>query len=61
MSKESQQSFEQLYKSFETAVKIKPSHRLHRMQSLERLREDFGTRNSTDINTKETVAVSSFR
>ena len=39
----SQDSYERLCDSFETAVKTKPSHRLHRHESLEKLKEEFGS------------------
>ena len=39
-----------LVTSFETATKLKPSHPLHRQESLEKLREELGFRgNSVQI------------
>ena len=39
--KESQENFEKLRSSFETAVKTKPFHLVHRTESLEKLRDEF--------------------
>ena len=37
----SQDSYEKLCQSFETASKLKPSHRMHRQASLTKLKEEF--------------------
>ena len=47
VSSQDQDTYEQLCTRFETAARLKPSHRLDRQQSLEKLRDELGYRRSS--------------